>query len=141
MDLLNHFLQKVWPFQFVNQAKRIKKTAVSYGITGGTTLGTKLKMPIFTLSYPIIYKAEFWCFKSLSNWDTISNRTYQNFRDKRLVRPGSKYPNWQILQPISYKAKFSQSDNIYLVDLRYNITCQNIRKETKVRPIFISWNA
>ena len=81
---------------------------VDVDVTGGITLGTKLKMPIFTLTYPIIYKVEFCYFQSLSNWDTVSDRTYQNFRDKRMVRPGSKCPNWQRSQPISYKAKFSQ---------------------------------
>ena len=89
----------------------------------------------------ITCKVEFWYFKSLCNWDTVSNKTYQNFRDKRLVRPGSKCPNWQRSQPISYKAKFSQRYNIYLVDLKCNITYQNIREKTKVRPIFIPWNA
>ena len=80
------------------------------------------KCPISPFTYPITYKAELWYFKSSSNWDTVSNRTYQNFRDKKLVRPGSKCPNWQRSQPISYKAKFSQRDNIYLVDLKCNIT-------------------
>ena len=32
--------------------KWIKKTVVSCGVTGGITLGTKLKMPIFTLYLP-----------------------------------------------------------------------------------------
>ena len=72
-------------------------------------------------------QSRFWYFKSLYNKDTVSNRTYQNFRDKRLVRPGSKCPNWQRPQPITYKAKFSQRYNIYLLDLKYNITYQNIR--------------
>ena len=49
----------------------------------------------------------------------VSNKTYQNFLDKSLVRSGSKYPIWQRSQPISYKAKFSQRDNIYLVDFKY----------------------
>ena len=65
----------------------------------------------------------FWYFKSLCNRDAVSNKTYQYFRDKRLVRPGSKYPNWQRCQTISYKAKFSHRDNIYLVDQK---TYQNI---------------
>ena len=81
---------------------------VSCDVTGGITLETKLKCPFLPFTYPITYKVEFWYFKSLCNWDTVSNRTYQNFRDKSLVRPGSKYPNWQRSQPISYKVKFSQ---------------------------------
>ena len=40
---------------------------------------------------PISYKVGFWYFKGLCIRDTVSNKTYQNFRDKRLVRPGSKY--------------------------------------------------
>ena len=99
----------------------------SCDVTSGLTLGTKLWMSIFTLYLPHNYKVEFWYFKSLCNCDTVSNRTYQNFRDKSLVRPGSKYPNWQRSQSISYKAKFLQRDIIYLVDLKYNITCQNIQ--------------
>ena len=83
--------------------------------------------PISPFTYPITYKVEFWYFKSLYNRDTISNRTYQNFRHKRLVRQGSKCLNWQRSQPRSYKAKFSQSHNIYLVDFKYNITYQNIQ--------------
>ena len=127
-----HFLQKIWPLQFVNQTKWIKKTVVSCDVTGGITLGTTLKMPIFTLYLPHNLQSRVLC-----NRDTVSNRNYQNFRDKRQVRPGSKCPNWQRSQPISYKAKFSQRYNIYLVDLKYNITYQL----TKVRPIFIPWNA
>ena len=84
------------------------------------------KCSVLPFTYLIIYKLEFWYFKTLCNWDTVSNRTYQNFRDKRLVRPGSKCPNWERPKPISYKAKFSQRDNIYLVDLKYNINYQNI---------------
>ena len=72
-------------------------------------------------------QSRFWYFKSLYNKDAVSNRAYQNFRDKRLVRPGSKCPNWQRPQPITYKTKFSQRYNIYLLDLKYNITYQNIR--------------
>ena len=44
---------------------------VSCKVTGGITLGTKLKMPIFTLTYPITYKVEFWYFKCLCNRDTV----------------------------------------------------------------------
>ena len=44
------FLQPM--LQFVNQIKWIKKTVVSGNVTGGITLGTKLKMPIFTLYLP-----------------------------------------------------------------------------------------
>ena len=98
---------------------------------GEQLLGLNWKCPFSPFTYPITYKVEFWYFKSLCNRDTVSNRTYQNFRDKRLVRPGSKYPNWQRSQPISYKAKFSHRDNIYLVDLKSNITYQNIRGKLK----------
>ena len=111
-----------------------------------TSLGEKLfglnsKCPFLSFTYPITYKVDFWYFKSLCNRDRVSNRTCQNFRDKRLVRQGSKCPNWQRSQPISYKAKFSQRYNIYLVDLKCNITYQNIRGKTKVKPVFIPWNA
>ena len=104
-------------------------------------MGLNWKCPLSPFTYTITYKVGFWYFKSLCNRDTVSNKTFQYFRDKRLVRPGSKYPNWQGSQPINYKAKFSHKDNIYLVDLKSNITYQNIRGETKVRPIFIPWNA
>ena len=89
---LIHFLQKVWLLQFLNQTKCIKKTVVSCDVTGGITLGTKLKMPIFTfkLTYRITYKVGFWYFANLYNRNTVSNKTHQYFRDKRLVRPGSK---------------------------------------------------
>ena len=83
------------------------KTVVSCDVTGGITRGTKLKCPFSLFTYPISYKVGFWYFKRLCNRDTVSNKTYQYFRDKRLVRPGSKYPNCQRSQPISYKAKFS----------------------------------
>ena len=78
-------------------------------------MGLNWKYSFLHISNAIIYKVEFWYFKSLCNRHTVSNKTYQNFRDKRLVRPGSKCPNWQRSQPISYKAKFSQRYNIYLV--------------------------
>ena len=100
-------------------------------------MGLNWKYPFSPFTYPITYTVEFWYFKSLCNRDTVSNRTYQNFRDKRLVRPGSRCPNLQRSQTISYKTKFSQRDNIYLVYLKCNITYQNIRGETKVRLIFI----
>ena len=83
------------------------------------------KCSFSTFTYPIIYKVVFWYFKSLCNRNTVSNKTYQYFRDKSLIRPESKYSNRP--QPISYKTKFSQRDNIHLVDLKYNITYQNIR--------------
>ena len=104
-------------------------------------MGLNWKCPISPFTYPITYRVEFWYFKSLCNWHTVSNRTYQNFRDKRLVRPGSKFPNWQSSQPIRCKTKFSQKDNIYLLDLKYNTTYQNIWVKTKVRPVFTPWNA
>ena len=90
-------------------------------------MGLNWKCPFSPFTYPLTYKLGFWYFKSLCNNDTVSNKTYQSFRDKRLVRPGSKYPNWQTSQPINYKAKLSHRDNIYLVDLKFNITYQNIR--------------
>ena len=97
---------------------------ISCDVTGGLTLGTKLKTPIFPFFL-------FWYFRSLCIRDTVSNKTYQNFRDKRLVRPKSKYPIWQRSRPISYKDKFSQRDNIYLVDFKYDITYQNIPEELR----------
>ena len=135
-----HFLQKVWLLQFVNQIKWINTTVVSCDVTGEIT-GLNWKYIFLPFTYPTTYQVEFWYFKSLCNWHTVSNRTYQNFCDKRLVRPGSKCPNWQRSQPISYKAKFLQRHNIFLEDLKCNITYQNIRGETKVRPIFIPSNS
>ena len=136
-------LQKVRLLQFVNQIKWIKKTVVSCDVTslGEQILELNWKCPFSPFTYPITHKVEFWYFKSLCNWHTVSNRIYQNFRDKWLVRPGSKCLNWQRSQHISYKAKFSLRYIIYLVDLQCNITYQNIRGETKVRPIFIPWTA
>ena len=98
-------------------------------------------MPIFTLYLLHNIRSRVSLLSSLCNRDTVSNKTYKNFRNKRLVRPGSKYPIWQRSQPISYKVKFSQRNNIYLADLKYNITYQNVFGETKVRPIFIPRNA
>ena len=132
---------KIWPLQFVNRTKCIKKTVVSCNVTGEITLGTKLKIPIFTLTYPITYKVGFWYIKSLCIRNTVSKNTYQNFRDKRLIRPRSKYPIWQRSQPISYKANLLQKDNIYQVDFKYNTTYQNIQGKTKVRPTFVPRNA
>ena len=96
-----------------------------------TSLGEKLlrlnwKCSFSPFTYPITYKVGFWYFESLCNRDTVSNKTYQYFQDKRLVRPGSKCPNWQGPQPISYNVSFSHRDSIYLVDLKSNITYQNI---------------
>ena len=45
-------MQNVSPPQFVNQTKGIEKEVVSCDVTGGITLGTKLKMLIFTLYLP-----------------------------------------------------------------------------------------
>ena len=81
-------------------------------------MGLNWKCPFSPFTYPIAYKIGFWYFKSLCNRNTVSNKTYQYFCDKRLVRPGSKCPNWQRSQPISYTVKFSHRDNIYLVDLK-----------------------
>ena len=97
---------------------------VSCDVTGGITLRTKLKMPIFTLYLPNNLQSRVLVFQSLCIRDTISNKTYQNFREKRLFKPWGKYQIWQISQTISYKAMFSQRDNIYLVDPKYNITYQ-----------------
>ena len=91
-------------------------------------MGPNWKCPFSPFTYPIAYKVGFWYFRSLFIRDTVSNKTYQNFCDKRFVRPGSNYSTWQRSQPISYKAKFSQRDNIYLVDLKYSITYQNIQR-------------
>ena len=104
-------------------------------------MGLNLKCPFSPFTYLITYQVGILYFKNLYNRDTVSNKTYQYFRDKRLVRPGKKYPVWQRSQHISYKAKSSHRDNIYLVNLKSNITYQNIRGETKVRLIFIPWNA
>ena len=90
-------------------------------------MGLNWKCPFLSFTYPITYKVDFWYFKSLCNWDTVLNTTYQNVCDKRLVRSGNKCPNWQRSHPISYKSKFSQRYNISLVDFKYNITYQNIQ--------------
>ena len=63
-------------------------------------------------------------------------KPYYNFRDKSLVRPKSKSPNWQESQPISYKANFSQSDNIYPADQKFNITYEYIRGKTDFQTDF-----
>ena len=89
-------------------------------------MGLNWKCPFLPFTYPITTKVEFLYFKSLCNSDTISNRTYQSFCDKRLVKPGSKCPNWQRSKPIRCMVKFPQRDNRYLVDLKYNINYQNI---------------
>ena len=104
-------------------------------------MGLNWKCPFLPFTYSITYRVECWYFKCLCNTNTAWNRTYLNFCDKSLVRPGSKYPNWQKSQPTSCKAKFSLRDNVYLVDLKYNISYQNIRGKTKVIPISIWWNA
>ena len=109
---------------------------VSCDVTEGITFGAKLKIPIFSLFLPHNLEVGFWYFKSLCNRDSVSNKTCQNFHDKRLVRPRSKSPNWQRSQPISYKAKFWQGYNIYLIHHKYNITYQNTRGETEVGPLF-----
>ena len=38
--------------------------------------------------------------------------TFHNFHHKSLVRPKSKFPNWQGSQLMSYKTNFSRRDNI-----------------------------
>ena len=100
-------------------------------VTGRITLGTKLKCPFSPFTYLITCKVGFWYFEGLRDKNTVSNKTYQYFRYRRLVRPGSKSPNWQGSQPISCNEKYSCRDNIYLVDLRSKITYQNIRGELK----------
>ena len=57
--------------------------------------------------------------------------TDRNFRHKSLVRPKSKFPNWQGSLPISFKAKLLQRNNIYLVDQKCNITCQNSQEKLR----------
>ena len=52
MDLLNPFFTKCLTASVCKQTKCIKKTVVSCDVTGEITLGTKLKMPIFTLYLP-----------------------------------------------------------------------------------------
>ena len=100
------------------------------------------KCPFSPFTYPITSKVGFWYFRSLYIKKTVSNKTYQIFRDKRLLKPGSKYPIWQGSQPISYQIEFSQRDNIYLVDLKYNITYQNIRgRKATVGPIIMPWKS
>ena len=82
-------------------------------------MGLNWKCPFSPFTYTITYKVGLWYFRNLCIRDTVSNKTYQNFRDKRLVRPGSKCPNWQRSQPISYKAKFC------IFKVKCNITYQN----------------
>ena len=89
-------------------------------------MGLYWKYPFSPFNYRITYKGGFWYFRSLCIKNTVSNKSYQNLRDERLERPGSKYPIWQRSPPISCKVKFSQRDNIYLVDLKCDITYQNI---------------
>ena len=108
--------------------------------TKGLTTSVCRKCQFLPFIHHITYKVGFWYFKILCNRNTVSNKTYQYFDNKRLVRPGSKYPNWQISQPINRKAKFLHRDNIYLVDLKSYITYQNIRVGAIVRAIFIPWN-
>ena len=43
------FYKRFDRLQFLNQIKWIKKAVVSCDVTGVITLGTKLKMPVFTL--------------------------------------------------------------------------------------------
>ena len=103
-------------------------------------MGLNWKCPFSPFTYSITYKVGFCYFKKLCIRDTVANKSYQNFRDKRLVRPGSKYPIWQRSQPLSCMAKFSRRENIYLADFKYNITYQDIRG--KLRPdLFLYHNA
>ena len=48
-DLFNPCFTKDFTASDCKQIKWIQKTKVSCDVTGGITLGTKLKMPIFTL--------------------------------------------------------------------------------------------
>ena len=109
---------------------------VSCDVTGRITPRTKLKMPIFNLylprnifTYPVTYKVEFWYFKSLCNWDTVSIRTYQNFRDKRLVRAESKCPKISThkLQDQIFKSRSQIQHNL----------AKYPEESFQVRPIFI----
>ena len=92
-------------------------------------MGINWKCPFLPFIYLITSKKGFWCFRSLYIRDTVSDKTYQNFRDKKLVRPGSKYPIWQKSQSISYKAKFSQRD------IQHNQIQQNLPNTTKLTKI------
>ena len=51
--LAQSFFYKIFDrFSFVNQTIYIKKAVVNFDVTGEITLGTKLKIPIFTLYSP-----------------------------------------------------------------------------------------
>ena len=92
-DLFNPFFTKALTASVCKSDKiDKKKTVVSCDVKGGITLGTKLKMPILTFYLPHNLQIRILYFRSLCIRDTVSNKTYQNFREKRLVRPGSKYP-------------------------------------------------
>ena len=108
-------------------------------LNGGITLGTKFKMAIFTLYYPMTYKVGFWYFRNLCIRDTVSNKTYQNFHDKRLLRPGSLTQFDKDLTTHKLQDQiFTDRKYIYIADFKYNITYQNVLGETRVRPIFIT---
>ena len=94
---------------------------------GQLLLGLNWKCLFLPFTYPITYKVVFWYFRSLCIGDTISSKTYQNFRDQ-------KSPIWQRSKPISYKAEFSQRDDIYLVDLKYNTIYHEMPKIAKKLP-------
>ena len=98
-------------------------------------LGLNWKCPLLPFNYPQHLQSRVLV---ISKVHVIGLRFQiklnQNFCEKRLIRPGSKYPNWQRSQPISYKAKFSQRDNVYLVYLKYNITYHERPKMAKKLP-------
>ena len=78
----------------------------------------------------------------LQNCDVCFNQeslpiTYYNFHHKCLVRPKSKFLNWQGSQPISYMASFSQKEGMNLVNVKFNLTYQNNHGEIQVRPFLI----
>ena len=90
-------------------------------------LGLNWKCPLLPFNYPQHLQSRVLV---ISKVHVIGLRFQiklnQNFCEKRLIRPVSKYPNWQRSQPISYKANFSKRDNVFLMYLKCNITCQNI---------------
>ena len=81
------FYKKFDHFSLQIRQNALKKTVVSCDVNEGITLGTKLKIPIFTLNLSITYKVGFWYFRSSCIRDTVSKKTYQNFHHKRLVSP------------------------------------------------------
>ena len=63
MIYLTHTLQKVCSLQLVNQTKCIKKPVINCDVTGGITLATKLKIPIFTFYSPHNLQSKIFVFQ------------------------------------------------------------------------------